>query len=242
MDVLIGTSGWNYPEWKAGFYAGIRRKDWLRHYASVFDAIEVNATFYSGQKPANFARWRDETPAHFRFAIKGHRIMTHLKRLKEVARAIQNQRESPAPLAGRIAAIVWQLPANLEKDLTRLDRFRGVLDGWPDFRHAIEFRAGSWFESGVHTRLADHSVAVVQSDVPGWPLWQTVTTDLVYLRLHGHSRLYVSSYSGHHLDHLADQIRGWRAEGRAIQVYFDNTAEGAAPRDAKALLERLRQT
>ena len=237
--VLIGTSGWNYPEWKDGFYAGVPRKAWLRHYASVFEAVEVNATFYGGQKPATFVRWREATPAPFRFAIKGHRIVTHLKRLVEVAEAVSIQRASVAPLAGRIAAVLWQLPANLEADPARLDGFLEVLGGWPNVRHVIEFRARSWFNDDVLKRLSDHRIAIAQSDAPGWPRWDVVATDLVYVRLHGHTRLYASSYAAHHIARWAEKIRGWQAEGRAVQVYFDNTGEGAAPRDALALRERL---
>jgi uncharacterized protein YecE (DUF72 family) len=202
----------------------------------------VNATFYGGQKPATFARWRDETPIHFRFAIKGHRIVTHLKRLKGVAEAVSIQRASVAPLAGRLAAVLWQLPANLDQDLARLDGFLGVLDGWSDARHVIEFRGSSWFDEAVQARLADHRVAIAQSDAPKWPLWDRVSGDLVYIRLHGHTRLYASSYAGPHLDRWADKIRRWRADGRAVQVYFDNTGEGAAPKDALALKERLALT
>ena len=241
-DVLIGTSGWNYPEWSAGFYAGIPRKDWLRRYASVFDAVEVNATFYGGQKPATFARWRDETPIHFRFAIKGHRIVTHLKRLKGVAEAVSIQRASVAPLAGRLAAVLWQLPANYHRDVPRLREFLAALgEVWADVRHAVEFRHPSWFIEEVAEALAACRVAVCQSDAADWPLWDRVTTDLVYVRLHGHTRTYASAYSSTGLQRWAARVLDWSRRGYSVHVYFDNDAEGAAPRDALRLIDLLDQ-
>jgi uncharacterized protein YecE (DUF72 family) len=148
-------------------------------------------------------------------------------------------RESASPLGKRLAAVVWQLPAFLKKDTDRLEKFLDALRHWKSTRHAIEFRHKSWFDDEVTERLRRHAVAVCMSDAPDWPMWEEVTTDLVYIRLHGHTRKYASSYSKALLKKWAIRIRRSLKENCDVHVYFDNDAEGAAPRNALALLEML---
>jgi uncharacterized protein YecE (DUF72 family) len=139
-----------------------------------------------------------------------------------------------------VAAVVWQLPAFLKKNFGRLEQFLEDLQHWKSARHAIEFRHKSWFDEEVAERLKRHAVAVCMSDAPDWPMWDRVTTDLVYIRLHGHIRKYASNYSRPALKKWATRIRRWLQENRTVHVYFDNDAEGAAPRNALTLLEMLR--
>ena len=136
--------------------------------------------------------------------------------------------------------MIWQLPASSKRNVERLSKFVKILRRWKTTRHAIEFRHKSWFDDEVAECLSDHAVAVCLSDAPDWPIWEKVTTDLVYIRLHGHTRKYASSYSKPALKKWATRIRHWRKENRGVHVYFDNDAEGAAPRNALTLLEMLR--
>ena len=235
----IGTSGWNYKSWRNGFYGNTPQKRWLRFCAERFSAIEVNGTFYRLQEKSTFKKWRDETPKHFVFAIKGHRYVTHNKKLLDVGEAVIRCRESASPLGERLAAVVWQLPAFLKKNFGRLEQFLEDLGHWESTRHAIEFRHKSWFDDEVAECLERHKIAVCMSDAPDWPMWDRVTTDLVYIRLHGHTRKYASSYSKAALEKWAMRIRHWLGEKRAVHVYFDNDAEGAAPRNSLTLLEML---
>jgi uncharacterized protein YecE (DUF72 family) len=232
----VGLSGWSYPGWRDGFYDGVPRRRWLAHSASHFNGLEANATFYGGQKPETYARWRDETPDGFAFAVKGHRMVTHLKRLSDPAESIARQRRSLQPLAAKLSAVLWQLPESFRRDDRRLD---GLLDGlgkeWPKMRHAIEFRHPSWFADEVAGRLQGAGVATCLSDSPRWPMWDAVTGGLAYVRLHGHSRLYRSRYAKASLDAWARRVRGWLREGCEVHVYFDNDAEGHAPWDALRL-------
>ncbi|MFZ0916142.1 MAG: DUF72 domain-containing protein [Candidatus Udaeobacter sp.] len=236
----IGTSGWNYKSWRNGFYGDRPQKEWLRFCAEHFPAIEVNGTFYRLQEKSTFQKWRDETPKHFVFAIKGHRYVTHNKKLLGAEEAVIRCRESASPLGRRLAAVVWQLPAFLKKNFGRLEQFLEDLQQWKSTRHAIEFRHKSWFDDEIAECLERHKVAVCMSDAPDWPMWDRVTTDLVYIRLHGHTRKYASSYSKAALEKWAMRIRHWLGEKRGVHVYFDNDAEGAAPRNALTLLEMLR--
>src|ERR1043166_4600414 len=238
----IGTSGWNYKSWRDGFYGETPQKQLLRFCAERFTGIEVNGTFYRLQEKSTFEKWRGQTPEAFSFAIKGHRYVTHNKKLLDVEESVIRCRESASPLGERLTAVVWQLPAFLKKDSHRLEKFLDTLRHWKSTRHAIEFRHKSWFDEEVAERLRRRAVAVCMSDAPDWPMWKEVTTDLVYIRLHGHIWKYASSYNKSALKNWATRIRRWLKENRAVHVYFDNDAEGAAPQNALTLLEMLRRS
>jgi uncharacterized protein YecE (DUF72 family) len=236
----IGTSGWNYEIWRELFYEGRPAREWLHYCAARFSAIEVNATFYRLQGVETFRRWRNETPADFRFAIKAHRYLTHNKKLSDPLPAIRLERERASGLSGKLAAVVWQLPHNLHRNVERLEGFARALRCWRRARHAIEFRHVSWFDEQVAACLRTHRIAVCQSDAADWPLWDAVTTDLVYVRLHGHELTYASCYPESALRTWADKVCRWTSEGRDVHVYFDNDAYGDAPWNAMRLIELVR--
>lgn len=238
-SLCIGTSGWSYDAWASGFYAGVPRTKWLAHYARHFDAVEVNATFHHAVKPATFAAWRTAVPRGFRFAIKANRYLTHIRRLAFPRSSLLDQRQAAAPLGAKLAVVLWQLPASLPRDPERLGRFLAMLGTWPRVRHAVEFRHPSWFEDEVARRLGKHRVAAVQSDAADWPRWDAVTTDFVYVRLHGRRETYRSPYSLRELRVWANRIRSWRADGREVHVYFDNTDAGHALENALTLRRLL---
>lgn len=235
----IGTSGWNYAHWAGCFYAGVPRRDWLRHYCRCFNAVEVNATFYRLLDRRTFERWRDETPDGFRFALKGNRFVTHRKRLRDPVDAVCVERERALGLGPKLAAVIWQLPATLPKQVDRLQAFAEALGRWTEARHAVEFRHPGWFDAQVADCLRSYSIANCQSDAADWPLWDARTTDMVYLRLHGHTRTYASAYRTKTLEKWAGRIQGWLDSGVSVHVYFDNDAEGAAPRDARRLARMM---
>lgn len=237
--LYIGTSGWNYPHWKDFLYPDVPQKDWLACYARQFNSVEVNSTFYRLQSEKTFQKWHDATPDEFRFCIKGNRYLTHNKKLNDPVPSIRLERQHASLLGEKLAAVVWQLPANLHKDVNKLTRFCDALQDWPDTRHAIEFRHESWFIQDVADHLQHARIAVCQSDAADWPMWDAVTTDLVYIRLHGHTRTYASAYATESLKKYAQAIRQWLTEKKSVHVYFDNDAEGAAPRDAMRLREMI---
>lgn len=238
-SAYVGTSGWSYDGWRATFYGPCPRTGWLRFCAERFTAVEINATFYRLQSKQTFQRWRVETPPQFRFAIKANRYLTHNKKLNDPLPAIALERSRAAGLGTKLAAVVWQLPHNLHRDLDRLERFARALQSWRSVRHAIEFRHQSWFGEDVALCMRRHRIAVCQSDAADWPLWDEVTTDLVYVRLHGHTATYASGYTEVELRGWAMKVRRWLREGRDVHVYFDNDAFGHAPHDALRLLELL---
>lgn len=173
------------------------------------------------------------------FALKANRYLTHRQRLRAPGESIALERERAAALGPKLGAVLWQLPAGLARHDARLAGFLDALARWPA-RHAIEFRHRSWFCPGVAAQLAERGVAVCISDAADWSMWECVTADFVYVRLHGHTRTYCSRYAPRSLERWAGKVQRWLAEGRDAHVYFDNTGAGAAPRDALALLALLR--
>jgi uncharacterized protein YecE (DUF72 family) len=233
--VYIGTSGWSYRHWRDCFYQGVARADWLKFYAEQFLAVEINSTFYRLQRPQTFNKWFAATPATFRFSLKANHYLTHNKKLLDPDVAVGNEKNHATALKEKLAVVLWQLPRQLRKDKPRLQAFIDALQEWREVRHTVEFRHASWFEEDVADMLREAGIAACQSDAANWPLWRCVTTNLVYIRLHGHSRTYASSYSVNELAQWADQIIEWFKQGRDVHVYFDNDAECAAPFNALTL-------
>ncbi|WP_031434006.1 DUF72 domain-containing protein [Methylomarinum vadi] len=237
--LYIGTSGWSYQHWKTCFYHGVARKDWLAFYAEHFNSVEINGTFYRLQQASTLQRWFEQTPASFRFALKANRYLTHNKKLLEPARSVLIERTHAAPLRGKLAVVLWQLPKTVADSPDRLQEFLQALARWPEARHAIEFRHPSWFSDETADCLKEANIANCLSDAGGWPLWERVTTDLVYIRLHGNPQTYASRYTRDQLQHWAGRIKAWLHQQKSVHVYFDNDAECAAPFNARELETRL---
>lgn len=231
----IGTSGWVYKGWREHLYAKAPVRKWLEIASHTFTALEINGSFYTQIKRETYERWRVETPDEFRFALKGHRFVTHYKRLRDCRDSVVLLRDQASGLGDKLAAVVWQLPSNFARNDERLDDFIRALRAW-SVPHSLELRHRSWFVPEVAARLRDANISVCLSDAPDFPMWREVTSDLVYVRLHGHTRKYASSYSPASLRRWRDDIAEWIAQGRDVQVYFDNDAEGAAVHNARALI------
>jgi uncharacterized protein YecE (DUF72 family) len=267
--VYVGISGWTYPGWRGDFYpAGLPHRRELEYVGERLSTVEINGSFYSLQRPDSYRRWRGEVPRGFVFAVKGGRFITHLKRLRDVETPLANFFASGVLALGpTLGPVLWQLPERLAFDEAVVGEFLALLprttsaaaelasrhdDKVPDdralttaesdapLRHALEFRHPSFVSDAAYALLRRHDVATVVADSAGrWPRVFEVTSDLVYVRLHGDRELYASGYSAAVLDEWADRCRGWMADGRDVHVYFDNDAKGHAPHDAVALQERL---
>jgi uncharacterized protein YecE (DUF72 family) len=233
----IGCSGWNYREWRGLLYPpGCPAKRWLELYASRFDTVEVNATFYRLPSREAVVHWVEQTPPGFCFALKASRYLTHVRRLTDVEQGIERLEQRIAPLreAGRLGPVLWQLPENFHRDDERLD---GLLQALPNGRHAIEFRHESWFASDVLGALREHDVALVLGDHPQRP-FQTLdaTASWRYVRFHHGSRGRRGNYSERELQEWALRVARWSREGELF-AYFNNDWEGFAPRNATRLRE-----
>lgn len=266
--VLVGTSGWRYPPWRGTFYPpGLVQRRELEYLSRQVTSIEINGSFYSLQRPENYRAWAEQVPAGFVFAVKGPRFVTHLKQLRDVAVPVANFLASGVlGLGPALGPVLWQLPPRMRFDADRVARFLELLpstttaaaraatghderldgralvetDADRPLRHAVEPRHPSFRDPAFTALLREHGVALVQSDSAGtWPVFDEVTTDLVYLRLHGQGELYAGGYTAAALDGWAARIRAWRDAGHDVVCYFDNDAKVHAPTDARALLDRL---
>jgi len=268
--IRVGISGWRYPPWRGVFYPpGLPQRQELTYAAQRLSSIEINGTFYSLQRPTSFRQWRTQTPDDFVFAVKGGRFITHMKKLAGVETALANFFASGLLALGpKLGPLLWQLPPMLGYDAARLGAFFDLLPRTTGqaallaashdakvpgdraltsaelempLRHALEVRHASFATTQAVDLLRRHDIGLVVADSAGkWPLLEDVTSDFVYVRLHGADELYVSGYSPEALDRWAAQALRWRDAGLDVVVYFDNDAKVHAPYDALALAERVR--
>ena len=237
--VRIGCSGWNYRDWRETFYPkGLPAARWLEHYASRFDTVEVNTTFYRLPKRDAVANWARQVPDGFLFAVKASRYLTHIKRLTDMRQGVQRfyERIEPIVEAGRLGPVLWQLPANFRRDD---DRLREALEQLPRGRHAFEFRHASWFAPEVLALLRSHGVALTIGHTPERP-FQTfdMTTDWTFLRFHYGARGRGGNYSERELREWAERIGAWRRK-HEVFAYFNNDWRTFAPRNARHLRSLL---
>ena len=236
-EVRIGTSGWVYPHWRETFYPkGLPQSGWLEHYAERFNTVELNNPFYRQPERATFERWRRAVPDDFVYAVKLNRFLTHLKRLNVDRAMVARSYDTMAGLGPKAAVVLVQLPARFRFDADRVARFFAAVAPRRR-RHALGPRDASWLTDEAIAVLRERSVALCIIDTPKWPTRGSVTADFVYLRFHGQTRLYGSSYDDHALRAWAERIRLWRAAGLDVYAYFNNDERAYAPRDALRLRE-----
>jgi len=240
--VRVGTSGWQYDDWRGRFYPGdLPKRRWFAHYAERFPAVEINATFYRLPKEQTVERWHDAAPDRFRYAVKGSNYLTHSKKLRDPEDPVATITSRMAPLKAFHGVWLWQLPPNLHVDVARLERFLSALPGGPG--HAVEFRHDSWYVDEVEHTLARHDVAWVWLSDRQMPDAAPVTADLVYLRLHGldedPDRRYRWDYSTDELAPWVGRLRAAAADGCDGWVFFNNDFDANAPRNAATLIDLL---
>jgi uncharacterized protein YecE (DUF72 family) len=242
--IRIGCSGWNYAHWRNGVFYPPRcaSRNWLRFYAKHFDTVELNMTFYRLPNATVVARWVEETPTGFTFAVKVSRYVTHVKRLVDVQQHLPLLYERIKPLldSPKMGPLLWQLPPTFKVDL---DRLATVLEQLHDGqRHAFEFRHPSWFTDETYTLLREHNVALVIGDRPQVNDFQAheLTADFTFVRFHGGTRGRNGNYSHRELDEWADRLERWSDEA-AVFAYFNNDWEGYAIENALYLKRRLGQ-
>jgi uncharacterized protein YecE (DUF72 family) len=240
--VRVGCSGWNYADWRGLVYPkGLPPSRWLEHYATLFDTVEVNSTFYRLPKREAVARWVEQTPEAFVFAVKASRYLTHVKRLRELGPGAERFYERIEPLlrSPKMGPVLWQLPGNFRRDDERL---RSALEQLPPGRHCFEFRHESWFAREIYELLSSHGVALVIGDHPERPFQaHEVTADWTFIRFHYGRRGKNGNYSERELEEWAERIENWR--GRVeVYAYFNNDWNGYAVRNGLWLADRLQKS
>ena len=287
--VYIGVSGWRYTPWRGHFYPrGLAQSRELQHAAGVFPSLELNGSFYSLQYPSSYAMWARDTPPGFIFAIKGSRYITHMLKLRNIDAALANFFASGLfELREKMGPILWQFPPMLRFHPEVFEAFFQMLPNSTHdaakiaarhdqrladrnslepgrnrrIRHAVEVRHDSFVTPDFIKLLRKYQIAWVVADTPKpWPLYEDVTADFIYMRLHGSTELYNSRYTTEELERWARLIAAWREGGepddarlisptrsrkrssRDVYCYFDNTDKRHAPDNAKELMAMLGET
>ena len=236
--VHIGTSGWHYKHWKGQFYpADLPTTKWLQHYVDHFDTVEINNSFYRLPAASALELWCRQTPAHFCFAVKASRYITHNRKLNDPQNAVDKFLAVIEKLERRLGPILFQLPPSWKVNVERLDEF---LSGIPrGHRYVFEFRNETWNVPQVYEVLRRHNAAFCIYELAGFLSPVEVTADFTYVRLHGPGNKYQGDYSKQTLRDWADRIAAWRRELKHIFVYFDNDQAAFAAKNALELKQMV---
>jgi uncharacterized protein YecE (DUF72 family) len=233
-SIHIGTSGWHYDHWEGIFYpGGMAKEDYLRFYSRRFQTAEINNSFYQMPKEKTLENWKDIVPEHFIFSVKASRYITHMKKLKDSRGPVSRFLKRIEALGNKLGPILFQLPPRWNVNLERLDAFLKNLPA--GFRYSFEFRDPSWCQERVYDLLAERGAAFCIYDFDRRQSPKEVTSDFVYIRLHGPDGPYKGKYGSSSLSGWAGAISAWAKEKKEIYCYFDNDQSGYAVQDASEL-------
>jgi uncharacterized protein YecE (DUF72 family) len=234
-EILVGTSGWVYRDWRGTVYpARLPQRSWLEHLSRRFPTIEINASFYRLPARSTFEGWASQVPDGFRFAVKMSRFLTHVRRFRDPAEPVELFWERAGGLGSAMGPVLLQQPPTFARDLGLL---RALLQTLPaGMRAAFEFRHPSWDHDDVLTLLDGAGAAWVLADRPGAHVPRHVTGGWSYVRFHRGTR--------RGFPYTAEKIRRWAhviasLEAGEVFVYFNNDPGGAAVRDAERLRRAL---
>lgn len=282
-EFRIGISGWRYAPWRKNFYPeGLTQARELYFASRSVNSIEINGSFYALQTPERYQNWHDDTPDDFVFSVKAPRFITHIRRLKDVEHPVANFFASGVlQLKKKLGPILWQFPPSFKFDAELFESFLQLLPSTAkeaatavqkyrdDFenptrqgqrlRHCVEIRNKTFMEPAFMDLLRQFNVAFVVADSAGrFPYGEDMTSDFVYMRLHGDTELYKSGYTDEALDRWFKRMQIWSrgsqpkdakliaaykpkeaVKERDVFCYFDNTDKLWAPYDARKILARL---
>jgi uncharacterized protein YecE (DUF72 family) len=232
--IWIGTSGYNYPEWKGSFYpADLPTAKMLPYYAARFPTVEINYTFYRMPTEKLVSGWAAQTPSPYKLTLKAPRRITHDSRLRNCGELVTGFCRVAETLGEKLGALLFQLPPTFKKDLATLDTFLGQLP--PRVCAAFEFRHESWLDDEVFARLAARNLALCVADSEKMSTPVRVTANYAYFRLRD------EGYTPDDIVNWADTIRRETTSCQDVFVYFKHEEEGKGPDFARILMERLGQ-
>ena len=230
--IWIGTSGYNYPEWKGSFYPEtLSAAKMLPYYAERFPTVEINYTFYRAPNEKILNGWSAQTPERFKLTLKAPRAITHDARLKNVGDRVRQFMETSLVLGPKLGALLFQFPPNLKKDLALFDAFLEAFP--PRVCAAFEFRHMSWLDGEIYERLRARNLALCVADSEKLSTPVEVTADYAYFRLRD------EGYTPDDIAKWADTVRARTAHCNDVFVYFKHEEEGKGPEFARLLMDRL---
>lgn len=235
MTIWVGTSGYNYPEWRGSFYPPkLAATKMLPYYAERFSTVEINYTFYRTPNAKILAGWSSAVPPRFKFTLKAPKRITHVARLKECAELLDYFTKTAATLGPQLGVLFFQLPPYLKQDLALLD---GFLDAFPaGTRAAFEFRHPSWMNDEVFTRLRAKNLALCVAESEKFSTPVEITADYGYFRLRD------EGYTPQDIARWADTIQEKTSSCQDVFVYFKHEEAGKGPQFARLLLDALKIT
>jgi uncharacterized protein YecE (DUF72 family) len=239
-QIRVGCSGWVYKHWRGLFYPeGLPQKRWFELYATEFETVEINASFYRLPLASTFEGWRDKAPPGFRYAVKVNRFITHLKKLRDCEDAVAQFIGLARPMGETLGPLLYQLPPSLKRDLDRLEDFLKLLP--PDLTHVFEFRDKDWYVPQTYALLERYGASFCVHDMPGSKTERIAVGPIAYVRFHGGEGKYWGRYSDEGLlswtEWLVEQARA----DRPAWCYFNNDIHGHAIEDARTLKSMVRQ-
>lgn len=245
MDQLhIGTSGWSYKEWKGIFYPEkLKPSAYLSYYSTVFDALEINTSFYHLPREQTVRNWGESVPDGFFICPKLSRVISHYKKLHDAAEPLCRFFDVFDILHSKLGPVLIQLPAQVRYQQDVAETFFGLISTqYKSYDFAIEIRHDSWLSKESIALLKQHNISLViaQSGMP-YPYHEFVTAQNIYLRFHGPEKLYASSYDDATLKAYAKKCQDWISAGHTIWAFFNNTMTGQAIDNAKRLKQLIMQ-
>ncbi len=229
--LFTGTSGFAYPSWKPGFYPPkLPAAQFLRHYASRLNCVEINYTFRRIPSETTLEGWVNGTPPGFVFAVKAHQRITHAKRLKDAEEPTEYFLKALEPLrsAGRLGPILFQLPPYLKRDTDRLESYLESLPAGS--RYAVEFRDGSWFDDEVYDVLRRYNVSLCVAESETLEVPEVITADFVYFRLRK------PEYGPDDIARFTERSRQLLATGRDLYLIFKHEENPMGALEAEQVL------
>jgi uncharacterized protein YecE (DUF72 family) len=238
----VGCSGWAYKHWRARVYPeSLPQRRWFEHYATRFDTVEINNTFYRLPSVTTVEGWAAQAPPGFTFALKLGAFGSHRMKLADPASWLPNHLDRVERLGPTAGPTLVQLPPRWRRNAERLDTFLSVAP--PTRRWAVELREPSWLHDEVYEVLHRHGAALCLHDLLADHPW-VLTTDWTYVRFHGPratERAYQGRYGAEALGTAARRLRGWLDDGCDVYAYFNNDDSGYAVDDARCLADQLRR-
>lgn len=236
----VGCSGWNYKDWRGIVYPEqLPQRRWFAHYATLFDTVEINNTFYRLPTASTTEAWAAQAPPGFVYAVKLGQFGSHRMKLRDAQRWLPNHLDRVERLGAHLGPTLVHLPPRWRRNAERLDEFLTVAPS--HLRWAVEVRDPSWLHDDVFEILARHGAALCLHDLLDDHPWIR-TTDWVYVRFHGpaaREEKYWGRYGPERLEPTASRLQAWLDEGCDVYAYFNNDYQGHAVADAQWMAQRL---
>ncbi|WP_187263069.1 DUF72 domain-containing protein [Pontibacter beigongshangensis] len=236
-NLYIGTSSWSYRRQEVLYPPELKSAEYLRHYATRFNATEINSSFYHFTMAKTIEKWLAETPESFKFAPKLNQEITHKRKFQDVEEPLQKFMSRYLAMGERLGPVLVQIAGSFRYDRLVAETFyRTLRELYPTQTFALEARHVSWFTEESLELLREYNMTtVIASAGKRFPGTEVTTTNTAYLRLHGDEKLYASAYSDEKLERYAYMVKDWLEDGKEVWVFFNNTITGNAVTDADKL-------